>query len=69
MLFSFGRFLIWLYIGRSDVATGFGAAGTLVVILLWVYNSAQIFLLGAGVTRVYANAFGSRERGCEYAGV
>jgi membrane protein len=63
MLFSFGRYLIGLYIGRSGVVTGFGAAGSLVVILLWVYYSAQIFLLGAEFTWVYANTFGSRKTG------
>lgn len=61
MLFSLGRYLIGLYIGRSGVVTGFGAAGSLVVILLWVYYSAQIFLLGAEFTWVYANQFGSRK--------
>lgn len=61
MLFSFGRYLIGLYIGRSGVVTGFGAAGSLVVILLWVYYSAQIFLLGAEFTWVYANTVGSRK--------
>lgn len=60
VLFTFGRFLIGLYIGRSGVVSGFGAAGSLVVILLWVYYSAQIFLLGAEFTWVYANTFGSR---------
>jgi membrane protein len=67
MLFSFGRYLIGLYIGRSGVVTGFGAAGSLVVILLWVYYSAQIFLLGAEFTWVYANTFGSRKPGGEHA--
>jgi membrane protein len=66
LLFSFGRFLIGLYIGQSGVVTGFGAAGSLVVILLWVYYSAQIFLLGAEFTWVYANAFGSRKPGGEH---
>ena len=61
MLFSFGRYLIGLYIGRSGIVSGFGAAGLLVVILLWVYYSAQIFLLGAQFTWVYANRFGSRK--------
>ncbi len=61
MLFSLGRWLIGLYTGRSGVVTGFGAAGSLVVILLWVYYSAQIFLLGAEFTWVYANTFGSRK--------
>ena len=67
MLFSLGRYLIGLYIGRSGVVTGFGAAGSLVVILLWVYYSAQIFLLGAEFTWVYANRFGSRKPGGEHA--
>ena len=69
MLFSFGRYLIGLYIGRSGVVSGFGAAGSLVVILLWVYYSAQIFLLGAEFTWVCANAFGSRKPGGEHATV
>lgn len=60
-LFSFGRYLIGLYIGRSGIVSGYGAAGSLVVILLWVYYSAQIFLLGAQFTWVYANNFGSRK--------
>lgn len=60
MLFSVGKYLIGLYIGRSGVVTGFGAAGSLVMILLWVYYSAQIFLIGAEFTWVYANTFGSR---------
>jgi membrane protein len=59
-LFSVGRVLIGLYIGRSAVASGFGAAGSLVVVLVWVYYSAQIFLLGAEFTWVYAHAHGSR---------
>ncbi|MBB1073459.1 YihY/virulence factor BrkB family protein [Rhodoferax sp. 4810] len=60
-LFTFGKFLIGLYIGRSGVISGFGAAGSLVVVLLWVYYSAQIFLIGAEFTWVYANAYGSRK--------
>jgi membrane protein len=67
MLFSLGRYLIGLYIGRSGVVTAFGAAGSLVVILLWVYYSAQIFLLGAEFTWVYANTYGSRKPGGEHA--
>jgi len=58
-LFSIGKFLIGLYIGKSGVASGFGAAGSLIVILLWVYYSAQIFLVGAEFTWVYAKTFGS----------
>jgi membrane protein len=60
LLFALGKSLIGLYIGRSGVASGFGAAGSLVVILLWVYWSAQILLIGAEFTWVYANLFGSR---------
>ena len=62
LLFNFGKLLIGLYIGRSGVVSGFGAAGSLVVILLWLYYSAQIFLLGAEFTWVYANTFGSRRQ-------
>jgi membrane protein len=60
LLFTVGKYLIGLYIGRSGVTSAFGAAGSLVVILLWVYYSAQIFLLGAEFTWVYAHRFGSR---------
>jgi membrane protein len=59
LLFTVGKFLIGLYIGKSSVASGFGAAGSLVVILVWVYYSAQIFLLGAEFTWVYAHTYGS----------
>jgi len=60
LLFTIGKFLIGLYIGKSGVASGFGAAGSIVVIFIWVYYSAQIFLLGAEFTWVYARTFGSR---------
>jgi len=60
LLFNLGKWLIGLYVGRSGVISGFGAAGSLVVILLWVYYSAQIFLIGAEFTWVYANLYGSR---------
>ena len=59
LLFTIGRFLIGLYIGKSGIASGFGAAGSLVIIFVWVYYSAQIFLLGAEFTWVYARTFGS----------
>ncbi|HYP82620.1 YihY/virulence factor BrkB family protein [Variovorax sp.] len=59
LLFSVGKQLIGLYIGKSSVASGFGAAGSLVVVLVWVYYSAQIFLLGAEFTWVYAHEHGS----------
>jgi membrane protein len=60
LLFAIGKFLIGLYIGRSGVASGFGAAGSFVVLLIWVYYSTQIFLLGAEFTWVYAHEYGSR---------
>ena len=59
LLFTIGRFLIGLYIGKSGVASGFGAAGSLIVVFIWVYYSAQIFLIGAEFTWVYATTFGS----------
>jgi len=60
ILFTVGKYLIGLYIGKSGITSTFGAAGSLVVVLLWVYYSAQIFLLGAEFTWVYAHRFGSR---------
>jgi membrane protein len=59
-LFTIGKTLIGLYIGKSGVVSGFGAASSIVVLLVWVYYSAQIFLLGAEFTWVYAHTFGSR---------
>ena len=59
VLFTAGRFLIGMYIGRSNLASGFGAAGSLIVVFVWVYYSAQIFLLGAEFTWIYAKTFGS----------
>lgn len=59
VLFTVGRYLIGAYIGTSGVASGFGAAGSLIVIFVWVYYSAQIFLLGAELTWAYARSFGS----------
>ena len=60
LLFSLGKALISLYLSASGVASAYGAAGSLVLVLLWVYYSAQVFLLGAEFTWVYANARGSR---------
>jgi len=59
-LFTIGKVLIGLYLGKSSLASGFGAAGSLVVLIAWVYYSAQIFLFGAEYTWVYANRHGSR---------
>ncbi|MDO8299915.1 YihY/virulence factor BrkB family protein [Lacisediminimonas sp.] len=61
LLFTAGKFLIGLYIGKSGVTSVFGAAGSLVVVLVWVYYSAQIFLMGAEFTWAYALTFGSRK--------
>lgn len=61
LLFVIGKFLIGLYIGKTGVASGFGAAGSLVIVLVWVYYSAQIFLLGAEFTWAYAHEHGSRK--------
>lgn len=60
VLFVAGKFLIGLYIGRSGITSAFGAAASLIVVLLWVYYSAQIFLFGAEFTWAYAHRFGSR---------
>ena len=54
LLFTLGKFAIGLYIGHSGIASAFGAAASVVVLLLWVYYSAQIFLLGAEFTWVWA---------------
>jgi membrane protein len=61
LLFLAGKFLIGVYIGHSNISSAFGAAASLVVVLLWVYYSAQIFLYGAEFTRVYTHKFGSRK--------
>lgn len=58
-LFSVGKFLIGLYIGNSAVASSYGAAGSIIALLLWVYYSAQIFFLGAEFARQYALQLGS----------
>ena len=61
ILFLAGRTVIGLYIGTTGVGSSYGAAGALVVLLLWVYYSAQIFLYGAQLTSLYAERFGSRK--------
>jgi membrane protein len=59
-LFSIGKYLIGLYIGTAALGSAYGAAGSLVVFLVWVYYSAQIFFLGAEFTHVFAERHGSR---------
>jgi membrane protein len=59
ILFIIGKYLIGLYLGTSTLSSTYGAAGSLVIVLLWVYYSAQILFLGAEFTQVYANRYGS----------
>ena len=67
VLFHLGKYGIALYIGRAGVASTFGAAGSLAALLVWIYYSSQIVLLGAEFTRSYANRFGSHVEPNEYA--
>lgn len=62
ILFIIGKYLIGLYLGTTGMTTGFGAAGSFALLLAWIYYSAQIFLLGAEFTWIYANNFGSKRR-------
>ena len=59
-LFSVGKLAIGLYLGHSSMASSYGVAGSFVVLLVWVYYSAQILFFGAEFTQVYANKYGSR---------
>jgi membrane protein len=61
-LFSIGKLLIGLYLGRSSLSSAYGAAGSIMVLLLWIYYSAQIFLLGAEFTHIYTYRMGSRSK-------
>jgi membrane protein len=60
LLFSIGKSLIGLYLGRAGVTSVYGAAGSLVLVLLWIYYSAQLLFVGAEFTEVYARMYGSR---------
>lgn len=62
VLFTVGKSLIGLYLGRGAIGSAYGAAGSLVVVLVWIYYSAQIFFLGAEFTQVYANRLGHGSR-------
>ena len=62
VLFMIGKYLIGLYVGKASVGSAFGAAGSMAVLLVWIYYSAQIVLLGAEFTRVYANRMGAKVR-------
>ena len=65
LLFNFGKFLIGLYLGQSSVVNTFGAAGSLALLLIWIYYSAQILFLGAEFTQVYAKKY-SREAPAQF---
>ena len=54
MFFTLGKTLIGLYLGKSSVASAYGAAGSIIVVIVWVYYSAQIFFFGAEFTHAYA---------------
>jgi membrane protein len=60
MLFTIGQLLIGLYLGQSSMASSYGAAGSVMILLLWVYYSCQIVLFGAEFTRVYAQRHGTK---------
>ncbi len=62
ILFLFGKFLLGVYISKGSLGSAYGAAGSLVVFLAWVYYSAQIVLLGAEFTQVYSRLYGSKIR-------
>ncbi len=67
LLFTAGKFIIGFYIGKSVSASAYGAAGSLVVIVAWIYYSALILYFGAEFTRVYASTVGSKSKGEEVA--
>ena len=66
-LFTIGKYLIGLYLGTSTFSSAYGAAGSLVVLLFWIYYSAQIIFLGAEFTQVYARHYGSKIQPADYA--
>jgi membrane protein len=67
LLFSLGKFVIGLYLGTSTLSSAYGAAGSLVIILVWVYYSAQILFFGAEFTKVYTKRYGTQIVPAEYA--
>jgi len=67
ILFTIGQFALGLYLGSGSIGSAWGGAGSLVIILVWIYYSAQILFLGAEFTQVYTNRYGSRVRPKEYA--
>jgi membrane protein len=67
LLFTLGKFLLGLYLGRASAASAYGAAGTVVIIMLWAYYSSQILFFGAEFTQVYAKSYGTRILPAEHA--
>jgi membrane protein len=61
LLFTLGKFLIGYYLGKSNVASSYGAAASIITILLWIYYSSLILLFGAEFTKAYAENRGSRQ--------
>ena len=68
LLFTLGKYLLGLYLALGTVSSAYGAAGSLVVILLWVYYSSQLVFLGAEFTKVYSKRLGSQVAACNQAG-
>jgi membrane protein len=67
LLFNFGKYLISLYLGNSGVASTYGAAGSIIIVLVWIFYSAQILLLGAEFTQVYSKYLGTPIRPSSHA--
>ena len=60
LLFSIGKLALGIYLGKATFASTYGAAASIIILILWVYYSAQIFFLGAEFTKVFANRYGSQ---------
>jgi membrane protein len=67
LLFSIGKFVIGLYLGNSSFASSYGAAGSVIILLVWIFYSAQILFFGAELTQVFAQRFGSKIRPNQFA--
>jgi membrane protein len=59
LLFTLGKFLLGMYLGRASVASPYGAAGSVIVLVIWVYYAAEILFIGAEFTQVYARRHGA----------
>jgi len=60
LLFTFGKLFIGLYLGKAGFASTYGAAASVIIIIVWVYYSGQIFFLGAEFTKLFADRYGSQ---------